>query len=631
MQDSGARVRGSSGTTVRVHVPRTVTLHFQKWPGIDSNSGIEDLWYRFLRDGTQPETRTRAQQAENGVVRISPSSAIRPSLVELVDPSNEDTVWASFTVFLGSGLHDINDSSFAGYRSRLNVLGYNAGDESSNDMDIDLERAILNFQADNNLPIEGVLQRAVFTPVRVVVPGGERTINGYYTPNIQIPSDTKSKLQEIIRQAFDGNDPPLVGPRLWGPSLRSIYRSERFVLVRFERARPQNNLTIVSAYPYPPIDDRGYTGTVHGPAVGVMSGDEIQLSLVREAAENNVPLFAISDDNNKIEVAPPGQLPSSKEILLRLRALSGASGNTIVKIHIGSPSGPVIHELQVFIHLPRDVNVAVHLVKITRATEGATVQVDEDPRDDLPSNDRTMRHEIRNTFRVVNEIWKQAGIRFHLRNFNSNIDDTESHLGYVYKIYKTEDEILDPAHPTDRDRNNLAGCEVQRLFDLVHMPTRVNIYIVKNHPFLLAGGFAGWTAKISDSPEFKGIREGCGGIVVDVSLFNLGSPGAHILAHEFGHFLDLHHHDEGRTIRATSWTLRQLMVNFDSVPIQRQPSSVGPPSWQNSEYGEVTQHLYYPGPLLTIKNLSNSTEDNNGEVWTARRNARILIKSIFRK
>ena len=632
MPNSGARVRGSSGTSMRLHVPRTVTLHFQKWPGLDSESRIEGLWYCFLRDGTQPATRTRAQQANNGIIQISPSrDQSRPSLVHLVDPANENTVWASFTINLGSGLPDINEASYKGFRSRLNVLGYNAGDESYVGMDIDLERAILNFQADNNLPIEGVLQRAVLTNVEIVVRGSRKTIHGgFYTPNIQIPNDTKSKLQQIIRQEFDGNNPPVSSARVGNSTYRKVYRSERFVFIRFERARPQNNLTIVPAYPYPPIDDRGYKGTVHGPAVGIMSGDEVQVNLVREALDNNAPLFATSDDNSKIEVVPTGQLPSSKEILLRLRALSGASGHTIIKIHIGSSSGPVIHELQVFNHQPIEVNIAVHLVKFTREVNSSypssngsnSGNVDEDPRDELPSNDRAMRYKIRDTFTIVNEIWKQAGIRFHLRNFNSNVDDTESHLGYVYKVYKTENEILDPAHPNDRDKNNLVGCEVQRLFDLTHMSTRANIYIVKNHPLLLAGGFSGWTVEISGSPVFKGIREGCGGIVVDVSLFNLGSPGAHILAHEIGHFLGLHHPEEGRTQRTTSWTLRQLMVNIDSVPIQRQPRSVGPPAWQNSGYGEVTTHIYYPGPLLTINNLSNSTEANDGEVWIARRNAR---------
>ncbi len=135
---------------------RTVEVFFQTFPGAGGAAGIAGLDFRVLRaDGSVAATGTTTA---NGRVRVRLNGAETVQLEILGSVYNISAL--NRALFPRTQLR--------GVQERLNMLGYNAGDLHADDQAVDLrdtavppqmglndnarsERAILNFQADNDL------------------------------------------------------------------------------------------------------------------------------------------------------------------------------------------------------------------------------------------------------------------------------------------------------------------------------------------------------------------------------------------------------------------------------------------------------------------------------------------------
>jgi hypothetical protein len=157
---------------------RTVSIFFQKFPGISSTSGIAGLDFRVLNaDGTVAQ---QGRTAANGLIRVR-LGPLNTQKLEILGSVYDITL-------LGRPLHPREE--LRGVQERLNMLGYNAGTLRADNQRADLvdannrmglndnaqtERAILNFQADNALFADAMVGPNTQTKLRSVMTnsGGE--------------------------------------------------------------------------------------------------------------------------------------------------------------------------------------------------------------------------------------------------------------------------------------------------------------------------------------------------------------------------------------------------------------------------------------------------------------------------
>jgi hypothetical protein len=121
----------------------TVELYVQKCSGEDAATGISGVDYIIRIDGQTPVTGTTGN---DGKITITSWNPARRCIVEMFDTEYE--------------IQNVPllepDSTLEGIKRRLQILNYYQGTINSR-MDLETERSILNFQADNpNLRIDGV-------------------------------------------------------------------------------------------------------------------------------------------------------------------------------------------------------------------------------------------------------------------------------------------------------------------------------------------------------------------------------------------------------------------------------------------------------------------------------------------
>lgn len=156
---------------------------------------------------------------------------------------------------------------------------------------------------------------------------------------------------------------------------QEVYKWHRLVLVRFQRATTgQPNAT------KPDVDDRGFAATEHGPVVGLVQGNNITVRLTREHLDKAAALFVTSSDKSTFTVASPasGALPGTVDMDIQINGVKGGAGSPVLaklEVRFGSATGPIIHQLTVWVFQPLTVALTPHMVTIADAAGNSTGSV----------------------------------------------------------------------------------------------------------------------------------------------------------------------------------------------------------------------------------------------------------------
>lgn len=161
---------------------------------------------------------------------------------------------------------------------------------------------------------------------------------------------------------------------------KTVHKWERIVPVRFARAPHLTDPTIGSGTfdaNAPEPDDRGFLPHSFGgavlpvgldEAVAAAARPETRVRLIRMDMENTGQLFVTSSNTGIFEITQPAAnavLPSTKEMMIKLRAI--ASGTANMEVRFDSIGGPVIHRMQVIVNPLIDVRVVAHVPTINGA------------------------------------------------------------------------------------------------------------------------------------------------------------------------------------------------------------------------------------------------------------------------
>lgn len=349
------------------------------------------------------------------------------------------------------------------------------------------------------------------------------------------------------------------------PILRSIYKHQRIVPLRFVRAKEGDPDSA-----FPDLDDRGYADAEHSAVVGVTEGREITVRLIRQNIEKTARLFVTSSDTSVMMIIDPagGALPNEGDALITLRGVSGGNPKKAkVQVRFDSTDGIILHELSVWVFSPLELDITPHLVTIGKSGGGAT-----------PIGSTANVNAIMN---VVKAIWAPLGITFSVGSvLNDNVNFANA--------------------------GEVAWNEINSLLTTNYIPNTINVYFV--HRIHSTGGrtILGYGFSRSKIATYNltnpGIILSDGGPSFKRTLYMWGND----LAHEIGHFLRLEHTERRNADdpRLDTWSRRMLMYPLE--PMGR----LG--NWKdNVGYGNQNR-----GCLITMKDLPQLITD--GECAIAR-------------
>lgn len=570
---------------------KTLKLIFQQWPGLDPKSGIPKLKLEVITSGSVSTVSTNNQgEVSVPISKAIPGGAKPSTFVGLLNPVEKGKYAAVFAVSKRNKLPSLDPAktgpgSHAGLRNRLNMLGYNAGDESTVGMDAALERAVLNFEADHPaLALEGVLKRRQDSDPSPA--GGE------------LRTATLTLARDEVRTA--GGAPATPKPGVSGEAdtgagsvfgakdrKKQVFDWERIVLVRIERAdhKPARTDPLAGADERPFVDNRGYQAEadlkdVHGPAVSMMEDSTIKLKLVREDLQPDAPVYLKSSDA-LVTIANP-DISKGTQAEFEISAKSPAPDKqrvVILNVHFGAspkkgqPDGPLIYRMAVVVFARLVVKVAVIPVDLEEQIGGTTLGLD------MPAE--VSESEATDALERVNRVWKHAGIEFQLARFE-RVDARSEKLGKV----------------KEKDATG-------RLIKYKHFGHLINIYVVNKCTLVgmpAAALAAAWPtdATANGLGLTSDLRHPLkiGAVFASQQVFKNASS-AQVLAHELGHYLGLGHITDPDPRRVSFWAIRRVMYGIDDV---------AQPSWQPE-----------PGPdgvgyALTVKNLANKDESNSSKL-----------------
>lgn len=162
--------------------------------------------------------------------------------------------------------------------------------------------------------------------------------------------------------------------------VKTVHKWERVVPVRFARAPHPTDPTINSGtydQNAPEPDDRGFLPHTTGGAVFPIGIDtavaadaqpETRVRLIRMDMENTGQLFLTAERPGIFDITLPAAnavMPSTKEMMVKLRAIAG--GTTNLQVRFGSIAGPIIHQMQVVVNRLIPVRVVAHVPIINGA------------------------------------------------------------------------------------------------------------------------------------------------------------------------------------------------------------------------------------------------------------------------
>lgn len=345
-----------------------------------------------------------------------------------------------------------------------------------------------------------------------------------------------------------------------------VYKKRRVATLRFERATTGN-----PDIRRPDIDERGQTGTEHGPVVGITEGDTIIVRLVRERIDKRAPLFAITTAP-AIASVTGAQLPATDEIDLEIKGVAGGNPQVaIIEIRHGSARGPLLHRIAAWVFTRVPISVTPH--EVTIAGVGGAAAVGSGMKIDAVKD-------------LVRAIWRPCGIDIR---FQPSVPNTPTYAAAGRVTYPSEVQQMVASY---------------NLVDTINAYF-VNCLVVPGHPD--AVGF-GVSKAQAPGMGFAGPAVVIGG--QNVSGDSRAGDSMSIasgLAHEIGHFFGLRHPE--RAERMDLWSRTLLMHNFNITP------RLG--GWLDEiGYGKVGADLRR-GCKITMKKLAQLTTD--GECGTARK------------
>lgn len=358
----------SEPSTVRPHkktgfTTANIFVYFQRYPGTDVNSVVNGGKGK-LAVGTDsvdvlPQGKglytLKMPKDSQGIFELFDTSykVIHHEIADLEkksDPKFRITDWKK----LGK------PEQREGVQRRLQMLGYYLGkvDDIFGPL---TERAVLNFQADNNpLRIDGI-------------PGDktQRRLNREFKRK-----NTKQADQYYLRK----------------------------VPLRFERAvtgPPQEDSS--------DVDDRGTEAGGRGCTMGVAVGKENEVKLRRDQIDPKARLCVASDKPAIAKIVSPagGVLPRGrKENTIRYKGIK--EGVAKIQVYYETVGGRLLSELQVVVSKMIQVDVVAHLTQILARGFIGPVR---------PGDHRTSRtsSQVNDLFEEINAIWRPLGIEFKLQ------------------------------------------------------------------------------------------------------------------------------------------------------------------------------------------------------------------------
>lgn len=354
----------------------------------------------------------------------------------------------------------------------------------------------------------------------------------------------------------------------------------------------------------PDIDDRGFAmdtrpstwgiTDARGAMVGITEGEEVAIGVLREEIGPDAQLFATVDPPNLVQVTAPnaGQpLPTlpmpvghAPRDVFRIRGLQDQANQCgKVQMRLGSPTGPVLGEMEVHIFARKVVRIKAWLVTIQGIGPnlGLLPPAVRQPGDDLEIPIERYREELARDFESMRRIFLPAGIDFQFdpaRVDRFSIDRTLPSHG--------NRPFLRPGKVNDL--HGTGSAEFSSVINTRFVNDAINIYFVHRGLGFTAATF---------SPAVRR-PQGFGIVVADRYKVRFAPPNPeYILAHEIGHYLGSEHVDQifrdgdRKPIRGDMWTLRNL--DFSHTFNHRNP-----PHHNDTGYGPQQ-----PGMLIHLKNL----------------------------
>lgn len=356
---------------------------------------------------------------------------------------------------------------------------------------------------------------------------------------------------------------------------KSIYKWQRVVMVRFSRCPNPRDPRVNSGLPRadaPDVDDRGFTGTDHTSIVGITQGNSSTIRLVREEIEESAQLFVTSSDTNVVTILNPanGSLPNETCTAIKLHGLNGGNPRTAkIEVRFGNISGPIIHELGVWVFRPLRIRVTPHLVTIEQAGGGVAPIVS--------------GANINEIMKMARAIWLPAGVTLNVGAIeNDNV------------TFATAGIVSDNPFPN----------EINTILSTNWVPNTINIYFVHRigASETLGYGLSRTTATTWGlaNPGILIADTTASGFIRDTLSW------ANTIAHEIGHFFRLSHveNQNADNPRDDTWSRRMLMYPLNMLTQMN--------NWKDQVgYGNLRR-----GCLITMKNLTQLATD--GECNTAR-------------
>lgn len=385
---------------------------------------------------------------------------------------------------------------------------------------------------------------------------------------------------------------------LFNPQNFPKLTARRVTLVRFVRAVTDVFSQSDAADP----DDRGFNldGAVvnaHGPVFGLCGPDgtnpaqQTRIRVMRDRLEPTVQLFPEIADSGLVSlVSPATGAPLGPDDIVTVRAARapGADTSTVLKLHAGSATGPVVGECALRVHPLLTIPIKGHLITINGTAPSSDTQTFQD------------------CIREANKIMVPVGVKFDLQ------------------LPVLEESIvgLRKANTLTLTNTNHWDEELAKIMRQFAQPGVLNAYIVGHiddtdgNGNVTVDGVLG----VGISSDFARSNPANGNYVGAQVGFIMHDPNGALeefsstLAHEVGHVLRLEHYNNRNGtgpggVQRNNWAGRNLMFNGARL-------RGGPPRDQVG-YGVFTPPSnpgVQAGFFLGIKTLARLQQSNQAQV-----------------
>lgn len=390
---------------------------------------------------------------------------------------------------------------------------------------------------------------------------------------------------------------------------KSVNKWERIVPLRFARAPHQTDPTISSgtfSQNAPEPDDRGFLPHSTGGAILPIGLDEAvaenarpesRVRLIRIDMENAGQLFVTSADEGIFKVTLPvnnAVLPSTKETMIKLRAV--ASGSANLEVRFGSITGPIIHRIQVAVNPLIDVRVVAHVPTIA-----GNPFIDPATGNPFPAQSTRTNASIQALITGANQIYFPYGIRLNL----------------VAAIDRAANIVLTNQGMVD-DLSN----EFSQTTALNRIASAINAYFIPQ--------IANPTAAAGSNTAINQVAGVATSAITDSATYGLfvadWAASFQVIAHECGHLFNITNDPTnsflhintapdpaspgtGREVRWDVISQRRLMWSYTNFFGGTPPAPPNPRGHQLAIRDDVGYGNNQPGAMLTVKQLDNDRSD----------------------